>query len=85
MSHKKLQEGLARALIRSRFKNPEAPVEKCDFKECDTAFVGMTAEDYAVHLVEEHQGLYARPANPDGICEQVARMTIATRDSEVSA
>jgi len=67
----------ARNLIRLNFSDPDQRVESCQDRDCDIPFIGMTAEDYAVHLIEEHP--YYRRGSDEEVLEAVYR---ATTDSE---
>lgn len=54
------ETGLVRGTIRLALDRDfgddaaETPIHSCGFDNCDTQFLGMTAEDYGVHLVTEH-------------------------------
>jgi len=42
-------------MVRQNFGDPDARVESCPADgDCDIPFIGMTAEDYAAHIVEHH-------------------------------
>lgn len=77
-------EGYLRGLIRANFAEPEAPIPECTIRDCETSFIGMTAEDYAVHLVESHSyyrnGLKLGSERP--ILDTVAGATV--KEDEVS-
>lgn len=47
-------ERAARQIVRVNLGDPDARIESCQMADCDVQFVGMTAEDYAAHLVEHH-------------------------------
>lgn len=78
-------EGYVRGLIRARIGNPDASIPECRSEECDVSFLGMTAEDYAVHLVEEHsyyrEGLVL--GDERSILEAVATAMIENKNRSV--
>jgi len=63
-------EALFRATLHERFDNLDVQIPECRFRGCDTEFVGMRAEDYAIHLFREHP--FTRRHGPDKLLKILA-------------
>ncbi len=63
----------ARSIVRVNLGNPDARVSECKKDDCDIPFIGMTAEDYAAHLVEHHP--FYRRSTRQVILQEVCKAT----------
>ncbi|WP_226043340.1 hypothetical protein [Natrinema sp. DC36] len=70
----------ARAMVRYNFADPDVRVESCTNADCDIPFIGMTAEDYAAHLVEHHS--FYRRSTKNALLGTVSRATSDGRGDE---
>lgn len=64
--------------VEEHFDDPDQPIPECGIRDCDTVFIGVTARDYAAHLVEEHEYFQNSIELGDwrGIYQTVARAMI---------
>lgn len=52
--------GMARTVVRLALDRDfgddaaETRIHECGLRDCEVSFLGMTAEDYGVHLIENH-------------------------------
>lgn len=75
MSLPEQTERSARMTIRVNIEDPDARVDSCRVADCDIQFIGMTAEDYAAHLVDHHS-FYRRASRRvilRSVCEAINR------------
>lgn len=78
------QADYAKRVVRSTLSNPDILIHECSVDGCDPDFIGMTAVDYAEHLVTEHKTELADDPPTSGILisilDYVERARLAAED-----